>query len=716
MTQINPNINNMPPQMQQNIQNVPQPVQLPSYYYVPATEAPHNFKEAMEANPMSSMAYDMTIKQFVEHPIYTLGLGAGLGLGIDAYAKANRGDYDKSLVKKVANFGDKIQESKIVQSKPVQTIIGWFKSAGNAGKKVVNNSAVLRAMRDTPSMPEWSTVKAQMYNQKQEIVQDFVRIVDGLKLTEEQAPKLKNIGIDKAEKEMLKKVFKVANISSIPETQAVNQVLLHRLGKTSEEIKAIQALGDKSTAAVKKEILNAMGMDANKIKLIKEDVFGQYVDDVINATKKVKGRVKIGLGHFGWMGPLTKPFERTIGCDEVYNKLFSLSKGGAKTATGRFMSHAMQILHRGLTFGGGKLGAYFFIAPFLLEPILNARKADKDQKVGTVANGIVENISWVFTFPLALKIMHSFGGIQYAGMTKEQVEQYRNIKQNFKNAVKEGKYADKATYKAAKQKCKDELKTLSNIKGQNIFTKGLRNLARFFTIDLETMAPRKTGNVVMDTLRKTPNFFKNVAGVPMRFAAWQWLSMGVLGAALTKCTTMIFGKSYDAMKQDERKEEKKEQKQFLKEDLNRRLYALAEQKAVNQKQNAYRLAKTQSERRAAPYTSKGLNENSKLAFDVKPEEISPDNYTYIPSQENIIPSPVKADSVDNYTYIPSSDCKIQPESAEGEGKQKRYIPSQEAANISKTFDNSGIQDALARAQRAEDKALKILAGNFEGMQ
>ena len=110
------------------------------------------------------------------------------------------------------------------------------------------------------------------------------------------------------------------------------------------------------------------------------------------------------------------------------------------------------------------------------------------------------------------------------------------------------------------------------------------------------------------------------------------------------------------------------------------------------------------------------NADLAIKFLKRFEEISPDNYTYIPSQENIIPPPVKADSVDNYTYIPSSDCKIQPESAEGAGKQKRYIPSQEAANISKTFDNSGIQDALARAQRAEDKALKILAGNFEGMQ
>ena len=61
-------------------------------------------------------------------------------------------------------------------------------------------------------------------------------------------------------------------------------------------------------------------------------------------------------------------------------------------------------------------------------------------------------------------------------------------------------------------------------------------------------------------------------------------------------------------------------------------------------------------------------------------------------------------------YIPSSECTIKPEE-----KQKRYIPSQAAANIQKTFDNSGMQAVLDRSQRAEENALRVLAGNFEGM-
>lgn len=87
----------------------------------------------------------------------------------------------------------------------------------------------------------------------------------------------------------------------------------------------------------------------------------------------------MGAGHYSWMGPLTKPFERTVGCDEIFNKLHSMSDG-AKTGTGRFMSKAMQMIHRGLTFGGGKLGALIFIAPLLVELGINVKKLIKTRK------------------------------------------------------------------------------------------------------------------------------------------------------------------------------------------------------------------------------------------------------------------------------------------------------------------------------------------------
>ena len=288
MTQINSNINiqNFAGQQQKQQQTV----RIPNYYYVPDTYSPQSVKEVVKENPF----YDMFLKPFVEHPVAVLATWLGLGVGLDAYSTACSGKYEDSLVKKAANFGDNIQNSKIIQNKPVQAVISGLGSVGNAGKKAVQNSAILRAMKDTPTMPEWSTVKTQMFNQKQEVVQDFIRITEALKLDSAEAPSLKNIGLNDREITMLKKTFNVQKISQIPETEAVNQVLLDRLGKTPEEIKKIQGMGAASTKAVKTEILKEMGLDAEKLKLIKDDVYGKYINDVKTAAGKVKGKVKMG--------------------------------------------------------------------------------------------------------------------------------------------------------------------------------------------------------------------------------------------------------------------------------------------------------------------------------------------------------------------------------------------------------------------------------------
>ena len=717
MSQINPNINNqynVVPDNARMLQQKQQPVRLPNYYYVPDTYRP-SAKEIIKENPM----YDMFLKPFIEHPFALLATWLGLGIGIDAYSRACGGEYDKSLVKKAADLGDNIQNSKFVQSKPVKTVLNGFGAVGKAGSKAVQNSAILRAMKETPTMPEWQLVKSQMFNQKQEVVQEFIKITDTLKLGSAEIPKLKDLGVNDSEKAMLKKAFNVQKISQIPEEQAVNHLLLNRLGKSPEEIQKIQKLGAVSTKTVKEEILKSMGLTQDKLKLIKDDVYGKYIDDVKTATEKVKGKVRIGAGHYPWLGAFTKPFERTIGCDEVYNKLHSMMDG-PKTATGRFTSKLMQMIHRGFTFGGGKLGALIFIAPLLVELGVNVRKADKDQKIGTAANAFVDNISWVFTFPLALRMLHSIGGIKNAGMGKDKVEEVRKLVEDFNKRVettivKDGikvpnpdTFKTKLAYDLERAKVEKRIKELRKVDGQNIFTKGVRKLAGILTPDLCRLNSYRNSNFAANTARKLPAFFRNCAGIPIRVAAWAALSMGVLGAALTKCTTAIFGKSYDSMKQDERKDELKAQEKFLKDDLNERLYELQRIKQFGAQNTQQPQAAQGQMLTSRGRNVSGINADSVTTKQTAEEKI--DNYTYIPSQECKIPHQIKNNKIDNYTYIPSSECTIKPEE-----KQKRYIPSQAAANIQKTFDNSGMQAVLDRAQRAEENALRVLAGNFEGM-
>ena len=112
---------------------------------------------------------------------------------------------------------------------------------------------------------------------------------------------------------------------------------------------------------------------------------------------------------------------------------------------------------------------------------------------------------------------------------------------------------------------------------------------------------------------------------------------------------------------------------------------------------------------------RGAGFNSNAIPQVEPQ--SADHYSYIPSQENLIKQPVRKGSADNYSYIPSQDpaVKLDKNGNVNSSTIRTYVPSQAAANINKSWDNSILESALARADRAETRAYKILSGDFEGI-
>ena len=87
-----------------------------------------------------------------------------------------------------------------------------------------------------------------------------------------------------------------------------------------------------------------------------------------------------------------------------------------------------------------------------------------------------------------------------------------------------------------------------------------------------------------------------------------------------------------------------------------------------------------------------------------------DKNTYIPNANPAKIKPAQTTKRDNYTYIPSSENVIKTNNNEGDAK--KYIPSQKGAQFTKTFDNSGLEAVLKRADRAEQRAIQTLAGNF----
>ena len=691
-----------------------QSVRIPDYY-VPDDRK--SFKEVLEENPMYSMGIKGFFGPLIEHPVASVLTWFGCGFLLDKYTSSCGGEYNRSLLKKVTNFGDKIEKSGFVQSKPIQSILGLFKKGGEKSGNIIQKNSVLRAIWKTPTMPEWELVKSEMIPQRQRVVHDFNHIVSELKLAEDKGfAALNKLALNKEEKNLLKTLAGKLNT----EEKASSYIQLKRLGKTDSEIMNIISKPDGGVAATKQAILKALGHDEAWIKAVKEDTIGKKILEVQEATKRVGGKVKIGLGDFRFFGKdlgiLSTPTKRVLACDNVYNRLRSLDPANGATKTGRFMSRFMQMVHRGLTFGGGKLGVLLFIAPAFVETAINVHKAEPDQKIGTGVSNLVNHISWVFTFPFALQIMHHICGAQYAGMKPEKVQELRKLQSEFNKRNKDGEFKTYKEYNNARIDYNKKMKQYKIVEGQKWYTKGIRKLADMITPDLGKLDGYKTGNFVTTKLHQLRNLPRNAWGVPVRLVLFGVLTMGVLDTILNKGIKLIFGDSYDSMKEEEIKDAKKEQKKFLKEDLTDRLYE-AQRRKITYRNNSVKNQQTLKQNNvishhgAPQVTQTGYNNSYETILN---QEIA-DSYSYIPKQDNKIKSEIAKGKTDSYTYIPSQNSVIQKKNNENNSNVRTYIPSQLAANITKTWDNSGLQNALNRADRAEQRALKVLGGNFEGM-
>ena len=692
-------------------------VRIPDYY---AQDNRKSFKEMLEENPMYSAGIKGFFGPLIEHPIASVLTWFGCGFLLDKYTSACGGEYDKSLLKKVTNFGDRIEKSKFVQSKPVQAFLNLFSKGSEKSGKFIRKNSVLRAIWNTPTMPEWEIVKSEMIPQRQRVVHDFNQIVNTLKLSTEGYAGLNKLALDKSEKQMLKSLAETLNT----EEKASSYIQLKRLGMAESEIMSIVSKADGGVADTKKAILKALGdKDADWLKKVQEDAFGNRIGEVQEATRRVGNKVKIGLGDFRPFGvnpgALNSATKRILGCDNVYNRLRSLDPANGATKTGRFMSRFMQMVHRGLTFGGGKLGVLLFIAPAFVETAINVHKAEPDQKIGTGVSNLVNHISWVFTFPFALQIMHHICGAKYAGMDENTIQKIRDKVNELNKDNKEGKIKDYKTWENRRNEVNNFIKKHSKVEGQKWYTKGIRKLAGWLTPDLGKVDAYNTGNIVTKKFSQLRNLPRNLWGVPVRLILFGVLTMGVLDTILNKSIKLIFGDSYDSMKEEEIKDAKKEQKKFLKEDLNERLYEAQRKKLQNR--TAQKPSQKQNNQQGNAIAHHGAGAIKKNIPQSLPYGLTADtpnnydNYSYIPSQQSVIKSSISGGKRDNYTYIPSQDSTVQARD-NGTGLNKRsYIPSQAAANISKSWDNSGLEAAMSRADRAENKALKVLGGNFEGM-
>lgn len=774
-------------QMQQNPQlqyeqSVPD-VQIPRLYQIPQPKEGGGFKEKLKKWDMMGLIYP-----WLEHPFMMAGTCAGLAWGVDKFSSACGGQYETSLVGKAARLGDDIQNSKMVKSKPFQSILDVGRGIKNKFNKIFKNSDVINAIKNTPSRPEWGFVKDELLNMEQRVVHDFSTVTDKLLHPEYKDGaryiKLEDLGVDKKDNEFIKKFF---NGALPAEEKISNTIQLKRLGLTDDAIKEIINKPE-ATELVKAKYFEKLGVDeAFLAELKKGPATKENIAKVREACKKA-GNIRIGEGHQKWMGSF-QPIARKIGLDEIGNRLVSM--GEAKTSLGKAMATFLQKCHRGFTFGGGKGGVLLFVSPLLVETMLDVKKAEPNEKIGTAAHGLVHSMSWVFTFPLALAILHRFGGMQYAGMSKEAVEECRTLIKEFNekaNPYKECGFLDKllgrrekkpaneifqsfSEYSTAKDALKKRLKELRTVKDQNLLTKICKKIGSFVTMDLECISSYKNGGFFSNGIRGIGNKLKNIGGVPLRVALWAGLTMGVLDPLINKGIKSCFGNYHDRYKEEEFEENKKGQKKFLKEDLQARLYEAQRKKVMGVsgaekpsfetpeqlqqtlqeeqiKNKIQEKIKTEESKINATKNEKVEEPDNNITTEEKQENVQPeinntiindtknpveqkvlessvgattlepaniasqnsDTNTYIPNMEPANIKPVQTQKRDNYTYIPSSENIIKKD--EKDSDENKYIPSQNGAKFTKTFDNSGLEAALRRADRAEQRAIQTLAGNF----
>ena len=775
-------------------QPVPE-VRLPQIYQPQAPKADANsIKEKIKKWDMMGLIYP-----WIEHPFMMFGTCAGLAWGVDKFSNSCAGEYESSLVGKAANLGDKIENSKFVKSKPFQTLVNGGKSIKNSFNKVFKNSDLINAIRKTPSEAELGFVKDELLTMHQRVVHEFTNVTKTLNLTNNEFTKLTDLGLDKTEKEFITKFF---NSGMATEEMASNAVQLKRIGLADDAIREIINKPD-ATILTKTKQLEKLGLTADYLKNLESNT--PSLKDVIKvreACKKAPG-IRIGAGHQNWLGPI-QPFERKITLSEIANRLTSMTQ--AKTKTGKALATFLQKCHRGFTFGGGKIGVLLFVSPLLVETMLDVKKAQPNEKAGTAAHGLVHSISWVFTFPLALSIMHHFGGMQYAGMDKEAVKKSRKLIQEFNEKANpfeekcwyknmfglgERKAPEKTfqtykEYKEAKDILQAELKKLRPEKNQNFITKLGKGFAKFMTMDLEIIKSYKgKGSLTLGNIgKKVSNVCRNIGGVPLRIALWAGLTMGVLDTLINKGIKGFFGNYYDRYKDEEFENAKKEQKKFLKEDLRARLVEAqnqknyetmnpqvnnenSENKNISDKSNGYipesikqfstkeptEIQTSKNEEIIKPIDNKTAEKTSspKEEGNIAPKEVQPiiienkneiiypkedsnkvaenstpvtnrtkssnaqsieamKNNTIANNKKNTNNTKINHTKRDNYTYIPSSENVIKNE--QGDNDTNKYIPSQTGNVFTKTFDNSGLEAALRRADRAEQRALQTLAGNF----
>lgn len=561
--------------------------------------------------------------------LMSIPIWAAMCFGMNKFNAACSGNYkDDSLLGKISSWGDRVSER-----------FPYFEKIGNYIEtkhnyfieNIVPKSKILTAFFNTPSKPESSMVTPMAKGTVSEVGSDAVK--------------------------QLEFYFKDGHEVTLNNGDKINATTFKSISANShDKIKEIIEICEKVDEELKKKpYLKTKTWEIPFSKKIFKE--SKYLSELIPGLHGV--------------------LDKNILFSSIANKLKTFKNPTGTSYLGKNLPRATMRIMEGLTQGtaGGKI-AIFFAATFIGDALLKSIKAPKKDKVSTFMENNVYNLGWYLTMPLALKIMHGVGGLQYIGMTPEQVKKYRDKLVEFNSHAHpetgESSFASKEAFESAKKTLKTELKAIkqSGEGSKNILYKPFKFLGTALTVGLENIKPyiKPNANWAEKSISKFWPKTKGIVGGVSRFAIFMFVISPPLAKIFAKSSDFIFGKPAKSVL-DEGEEEKNE--------------------TANMPPQVT-IAKPQFNQTAQTQMIQPMHQNNNLGYNQNDQQMTPIK------RENLIDMYKPDNSSKNIMSAPQEPVRT-------------YIPSSEGVKVDDSDKNDDkLNNALKKANSADKLASKFV--------
>ncbi len=628
----------------------------------------------------------------------TLATWYAIAQGMDKFGEKCGGDYANSVLGKITGRADKISDavtgSKIAKSGFGKGISKMFGGIKNYLDRITSNpkNRILYALRNTHTRPECKLVIGPAAGVNGFFVMDTTKTVfDEFLKPAHQAIQLKQYGKDEAYiKQFLESV---KGLSKKDKLLKLQQEELKYFGVKAGDI-AGKSADDVAKLLRELKITKGLGFKdvAQYEKFLNEAYTLNHMKDLKNILRNGDQKLKVLIWKKdGALGKLTSHlFGRELSIAELANKTELLTTG-AKTKFGKFVGKAFAYLTEGCTnrFAGGKL-AVLMQAFIFADMFIHTAKAPKGEKGKTLAERFVNDFTYFLALPLGVGLMHMAGGLKYAGMTKQQVEAYRqNLKLFNANHASYGKKMFKMRKKVL------DRQLMAGVK--NPFVKLLKKAANLLTVGIErTKTYVSKDKLNLNWLRKSKYFGKNALGYIIRFAIPMFMLSPLFAKWTTKATHKIFGRPTNSVLDEDKEPETTENA------ANANTQQKPQQAQTAAAVNNPAASQTFTHRKPEEYKS-DTNLIKMAAAGQRPTQSAT-----LPTQTVAqTPAPVTAAPAPATTTTPNHPAQNNNDPNKEPEPVRTYIPSPEGV-VLKGPDMTPLEQALANADKVEQQGYAVL--------